>query len=213
MKKEFKAVFDQHHHFYGSPIDDLAASPFDLFEQWFKDAIKKPELEPNAFVLSTVGPDLIPSSRVVYLKELKENKFIFFTNYSSQKGSEMAQNTNVAMLFFWPKLERQVRLSGIAAKIPQEDSDNYFSSRPRDSQIAALASNQSQPLNFRQELLDKVELIKSTFTGRVPRPAFWGGYKVEVFEIEFWQGMPSRLHDRLVYTLVEGNWQKIRKNP
>jgi pyridoxamine 5'-phosphate oxidase len=210
---KFQDIFNQHNEFYGLPISDSADSPFLLFDKWFEEAIDKPELDPNAFVLSTVGPDLIPSSRVVYLKGIKDEKFIFFTNYLSQKGRELAQNPNVSMLFFWPQLKRQVRLSGIATKIPQEDSDAYFSSRPRDNQIRAWASNQSQPINSRQELIDEVELIKSTYTETVPRPPYWGGYEVEVFQIEFWQGMPSRLHDRLVYTLVDGKWQKIRKNP
>lgn len=209
-----KAFRDDHHEFVNGTFDDIDASnPIAMFELWFKDAVNKKELESNAFVLSTVSCKGVPSSRILYLKELNDGKFVFFTNYESQKGSEIAENDNVSMLFFWPQQSRQIRISGSCKKTSKLISDTYFNSRPKSSQIGAWASMQSKPLESRESLEKRVEELDEKYSNVVPRPSFWGGYEVDPFEIEFWQGRPSRLHDRVVFEKKSGDWIASRKNP
>lgn len=198
----------------GKLTDFFPETPFELFELWFNDAIKNQEKEPNALVLSTCDmANFQPSSRVVYLKELVENQFVFYTNYLSQKGRELEQNPQAAMLFFWPGLQRQVRIEGQVQKVQSEISDSYFSSRPRESQLGAWASMQSEILVERVNLEQRFADLDKQFTAEVPRPEHWGGYALMPKLIEFWQGRPSRLHDRIVYEKNEDSWKIFRKNP
>ena len=198
----------------GKLTDFFPETPFELFEIWFNDAVKNEEKEPNALVLSTCDIDsLQPSSRVVYLKEMVENQFVFYTNYSSQKGRELEQNPRATMLFFWPGLQRQVRIDGEVNKIKNELSDAYFASRPRESQLGAWASLQSERLEERVILEQRFAELEKQFTSEVPRPEHWGGYALSPRLVEFWQGRPSRLHDRIVYEKQNSSWEIYRKNP
>lgn len=198
----------------GKLTDFFPETPFELFEIWFNDAVKNEEKEPNALVLSTCDIDsLQPSSRVVYLKEMVENQFVFYSNYSSQKGRELEQNPRASMLFFWPGLQRQVRIDGEVNKLKNELSDAYFASRPRESQLGAWASLQSERLEERVILEQRFAELEKQFTSEVPRPEHWGGYVLSPRLVEFWQGRPSRLHDRIVYEKQNSSWEIYRKNP
>jgi pyridoxamine 5'-phosphate oxidase len=188
-------------------------TPFDLFSKWYKEAFETGQLEPNAFVLSTVNNQNRPSSRILYLKALSDDNFVFFTNYNSHKGTDIEHNNNASMLFFWPGKERQIRIEGEVIKITEEESDAYFESRPRSSQIGAWASNQSQLLDERDDLENRVKEFAEKFPNEVPRPPHWGGYMLKPRLIEFWQGRPSRLHDRIVFELEKDAWKLYRKNP
>lgn len=188
-------------------------TPFDLFSKWYREAFESGQLEPNAFVLSTVDIENRPSSRILYLKAMSENNFVFFTNYSSHKGVDIEKNNNASMLFFWPGKERQIRIEGEVMKISEDESDAYFESRPRSSQIGAWASNQSQLLVERDDLENRVREYAAKFEDKVPRPPHWGGYMLKPRLIEFWQGRPSRLHDRIIFELDGDSWKVYRKNP
>jgi pyridoxamine 5'-phosphate oxidase len=163
--------------------------------------------------VATVDADRRPSSRVVLLKGLDEQGFVFFTNYDSKKGSDLAANPNVSLSFFWPQLQRQVIISGTAEKISVDESAAYFRTRPVDSQIAAWASEQSSPLDSRAALDAKFQKMREKFGDNIPLPPFWGGYRVLPERMEFWQGRASRLHDRIVYQLVDGRWIIERLSP
>ena len=198
----------------GRLTDFFPETPFELFELWFNDAIKNQEKEPNALVLSTCDLETLqPSSRVVYLKELVNNQFVFYTNYLSQKGKELAVNSNACMLFFWPGQQRQIRIEGTVSIIDGSISDTYFASRPRESQIGAWSSFQSEKLTERKELEDRFIENSESFIGEISRPSHWGGYALKPNLIEFWQGRPSRLHDRIVYESNKTDWTIYRKNP
>lgn len=214
MSNYLDKLRDDHHEFINGNFEDITGgNPFELFEIWFNEAVEKPELEPNAFVLSTVNSEHQPTSRIVYLKQIFEQQFVFFTNYNSQKGIEIARNNRVSMLFFWPLLSRQVRIEGICTKTNEQVSDVYFNSRPKSSQIAAWASHQSEVLSDRKEIDQRVVELNERYLDVVPRPEHWGGYQIKPTQIEFWQGRPSRLHDRLVLTEENGFWTAQRKNP
>jgi pyridoxamine 5'-phosphate oxidase len=189
---------------YTNPVlsrDMMDPDPFRQFEQWFDEACRAGLAEPNAMTLATVGEDGQPTLRTVLLKLFDRDGFIFFTNYGSRKARQMNENRQVALLFLWAKLARQVAITGIAEKISPAESARYFASRPRDSQLGAWISKQSSVLTSRQLLMMELEKIKSRFfKGEVPLPDFWGGYRVRPVTIEFWQGQTSRLHDRFLYT-------------
>ena len=195
---------------------DLPADPFELFNTWLKDAAANEiVVEANAMVLSTVSAD-VPSSRTVLLKDLTEKGFTFFTNYGSNKAKSILENNNVSLLFPWYPMERQVIVIGSATKIAREDSEKYFATRPRPSQIGAWASEQSTELSSRQELEAKFKELENKFAQEkvIPTPPYWGGYIVDPISIEFWQGRYSRLHDRIRYVREKNNnWQIKRLNP
>jgi len=187
--------------------------PYDLFELWTTEAVSSKESEPNAFVLSTANADGQPSSRILYLKDIIEKQFVFYTNYKSKKAEEIAENSKVSMLFFWPGSSRQVRIEGTCAKVDTGISDDYFNSRPRASKIGAWASHQSDKLTDRNELEDRVKMYGEKFNDEVPRPDFWGGYQINPSSFEFWQGRPSRLHDRVIFTALKDSWKIHKQNP
>ncbi|WP_373778587.1 pyridoxamine 5'-phosphate oxidase [Glaesserella sp.] len=189
-----------------------AENPFIQFKQWLDEAIKSKVNEPTAMNVATVLNGK-PSSRMVLLKELKDQGFVFFTNYLSRKGQNIEHSPYVALTFFWPELERQVRAEGKVEKVPPEESDSYFQSRPYTSRIGAWASEQSKVISGKQELLTRAAKFALVHPISVPRPPHWGGYIVIPDYIEFWQGRPSRLHDRICYQLIEGNWIKARLAP
>jgi pyridoxamine 5'-phosphate oxidase len=192
--------------------EKAATNAITQFSNWWNDALQAQIEEINAFALSTVDQNNFPHSRIVLLKSFSENGFIFFTNYLSTKGQNIAHNQQVSILFFWKELERQVRIQGIASKIPKAESEEYFFSRPISSQIGAHASAQSQVLSNRQALEGKVAKLEKQFeTEPITMPDYWGGYQVQPLEIEFWQGRESRLHDRLRYTLQDDKAWKIER--
>jgi pyridoxamine 5'-phosphate oxidase len=198
---------------HGSLEGNFGSQPFELFSTWFSEAIETKQVEPNAFVLSTVSQALQTSSRILYLKEVLDNQFVFYTNYNSHKGTDLMHNNTASMLFFWPNLQRQVRIEGVCTKVADVVSDAYFASRPRASQIGAWASNQSEKLDDRSELEQRVEAFALQFPTEVPRPPHWGGYALLPSKVEFWQGRPSRLHDRIVFEQNADQWEIYRMNP
>lgn len=196
--------------------NDIPQDPMTLFQRWFYEVEKSGSVdEVNAMTLTTIGLDGFPKNRVVLLKRFNENGFVFFTNYNSEKGKAIAANPHVCLSFFWPAMERQVIIKGTAHKLAENLSDGYFESRPRGSQLGALVSDQSEPLESREYLEDKLKKLEAEFQGKeIPRPNYWGGFTVEPHSVEFWQGRPNRLHDRLLFKLVEDyNWELIRLNP
>ena len=214
MSNIFQKLRDDHRNFgKGNKIDFDGQNPWSLFETWYSEAYQAKVNEPNAFALSTVSPTGCPSSRIVYLKEFIDHNFVFYTNYESQKAQEIAQNPNVSMLFFWPELERQIRIDGFAKKVDFSVSEEYFKSRPRASQLGAWASHQSQPLGSTEDLVLRLEELDKKYPEAVPCPPHWGGYSVVPNLLEFWQGQPSRLHDRLVFNRENSEWKIFHKNP
>ncbi|KPN71783.1 pyridoxamine 5'-phosphate oxidase [Neisseria sp. 83E34] len=189
------------------------ASPIIQFEQWLGEAMKAAVNEPTAVNVATVREDGRPSNRMVLLKEVNPKGFVFFTNYQSQKGRAIAANPFAAMTFFWPELERQVRIEGCVEKLSDKDSDEYFDSRPYTSRIGAWASEQSSVLESKAVLVAKAAAVGVKHPFHVPRPPYWGGYLVIPDAVEFWQGRPSRLHDRIRYRLENNVWIKERLSP
>ena len=191
---------------------DLDPDPLQQFDVWWNDAVSAHLDEPNAMNLATVNRNGIPSSRIVLLKSKDENGFTFFTNYNSDKATEIFENPNVCLNFFWMDLQRQVKINGKAVKCSGQESDEYFSSRPRGSQIGAWASPQSSVIANRGVLEKKVNEVEIKYEGmEIPRPEHWGGFTVLPVTIEFWQGRQSRLHDRFLYTKMENNAWKIER--
>lgn len=194
---------------------DLDADPIRQFALWFEQARLVTGNEPNAMTVATADADGVPAARILLMKGFDDRGFTFYTNYDSAKGHDLAENSAVALLFYWPELERQVRISGKAERISREDSERYFRSRPRGSQVGAAASHQSAIIPNRQYLADAVADLEARYEDQdVPLPDNWGGYLVRPAWIEFWQGRPSRLHDRLRYLRGEnGAWEIVRLSP
>jgi pyridoxamine 5'-phosphate oxidase len=194
---------------------DADPDPFRQFTRWFDEAMASELLDVNAMTLATATSSGAPSARIVLLKGTDENGFVFYTNYASQKGRDLAENPNACLLIFWRELERQVRITGSVAKTAREESERYFHSRPVESQISAAISNQSRPVGDRSELEARYqEFAERHKDSIVPLPVTWGGYRVRPDTIEFWQGRKSRLHDRLLYARqADGSWSRTRLEP
>lgn len=192
---------------------EVPHKPLPLFQQWFDQAIKAECPEPNSMTLATADKAGNPSARIVLLKGADENGFTFFTNYESQKGKDLAVRPQAALLFHWHELERQVRIQGVVERVSPQESDEYFHSRPPASRIGAWASPQSAAIPNRQFLEDAEARFKAEFGDAPPRPEHWGGYRLRPTEIEFWQGRPSRLHDRIHYQLQDDGWKISRLAP
>jgi pyridoxamine 5'-phosphate oxidase len=190
-----------------------AATPLGQFDKWFREALSAQLPEPNAMTLATCDTEARPSARIVLIKSYDERGFVFFTNYESHKAHDLTANNRAALLFFWPELERQIRVQGRVEKISAVDSDQYFSSRPLASRIGAWASPQSQVLPSRTALEARVAAFEAEYGDNPPRPPHWGGYRVVPQVMEFWQGRRNRLHDRLQYRLNNGNWKLERLAP
>lgn len=196
----------------GSSVDK---DPVKQFEKWFEEAIASNVLEPNAMCLATISADGRPSQRIVLLKGVEENKFLFYTNYQSKKGNQLGINPVCALTFFWPELERQVRIEGTVERVSVEKSTEYFQSRPRGSQLGAWASPQSSAIKDRSLLEQRLQDMEKKFADApvVPKPQQWGGYAVTPFLIEFWQGRPNRLHDRIEFVKSDAEWSVNRLAP
>ena len=193
-------------------LESVYQDPFQQFHEWFNEALKAEVPEANAMTLSTVDSNGKPNGRILLLKELDEKGFVFYTNYQSRKGEELNQNPYAAITFFWVELERQVRIRGAVEKVKPETSDNYFQSRPAGSKRGAWASPQSQEIGSKHVLSEKLQEIEQTYPdNNIPRPSHWGGYRVLPEEVEFWQGRPNRLHDRIWYGKQAGEEWTIKR--
>jgi pyridoxamine 5'-phosphate oxidase len=200
----------------GLDFPDLAPEPIEMFRRWLQDTVEAGLHEPNAMVVTTVSAEGRPSSRMVLLKGLDERGFVFYTNFDSRKGRDIAANAAVSLLFPWHDLQRQVRVEGTATRVSPQESEAYFAVRPRGSQLGAWASPQSQEVASRAELDERYAAVEDRFAdaGQVPLPPQWGGYRVSPDAVEFWQGRKGRMHDRLVYTRVEETrWSTARLAP
>ncbi len=191
-------------------------NPIELFKNWFKKADESNSIEEaNAMSIATIGKDGFPKTRIVLLKKLTNEGFVFYTNYTSEKGKAIAENNNICLSFFWPALEQQIIIKGVAEKLAENTSDNYFNSRPEGSKLGAWASNQSTVVASREELDKNLTMFKRNFEGKdIKRPPHWGGYLVKPHTIEFWQGRPNRMHDRIRYSLQKDfSWKLERLAP
>ena len=192
----------------------ICKDPFEQFDIWYKDVLNSGIEEPTAMIVSTTSGSGIPSVRTVLLKSFDQQGFVFYTNYESKKGIELSENPNAALLFIWKEIGRQVRIKGRAAKTTIKDSEEYFRSRPSESQLGAWASKQSSVIPNRNHLIKNYEKYRQIFEGKeIPLPSFWGGYRVIPTEFEFWQGRNNRLHDRICYTKKGKDWHISRLSP
>lgn len=194
---------------------NVASDPFEQFERWFADAVDAKLDLPDAMTLATATPQGVPSARMVVLRGFDAKGFCFYTDYGSQKGKELAENPNAALVFYWRELDRQVRSAGIIEKMTSEESDAYFASRPVSSQLAVQTERQSIVVDSREHLTEGFQRAEKTYSpDAIPRPSYWGGYRLVPNMFEFWQGCPNRLHDRLCYTLQpDGTWEMTRLSP
>jgi pyridoxamine 5'-phosphate oxidase len=192
---------------------DAAADPITQFAAWFEAALAGEVYEPNAMALATVGPEGQPTARMVLLKEFDAAGFVFYTNLESRKAGELAGNPRASLLFWWDRLHRQVRIEGTVARVSEAEADTYFASRPHGSRIGAIASPQSRVIEGREALEARVTELTARYPEDVPRPRHWGGYRLRPEQLEFWQGRPSRLHDRLRYTRDGETWRIERLAP
>jgi pyridoxamine 5'-phosphate oxidase len=192
----------------------VKVNPFDQFNLWMEEAIRADLIDPSAMILATANKNAFPTVRVVLLKGIDEEGFIFYTNYESKKGKDILENPQASLLFFWKELERQIRISGKVKKVSEKESENYFHSRPYESQLAALASKQSSVIPSRKHLENKFDELKNNFSGKeIPLPPFWGGFKLVPESFEYWQGRENRLHDRISYLKEKNNWKIVRLAP
>lgn len=212
-----RSVADLRSEYTRSGLSESDALPdaIDQFRRWFEDALEANLHEPNAMTLATATPDGKPSARIVLLKGFDERGFVFYTNYEGRKARELEQNPNCSLVFYWGELERQVRIEGRSVRVPDAESDVYFASRPRGSRLGAWVSKQSQPVGNRGALEERLKELEEEYEEQeIPRPSFWGGYRVEPESIEFWQGREGRLHDRLLYSgSGGGGWEIQRLQP
>jgi pyridoxamine 5'-phosphate oxidase len=194
--------------------DNVDQNPIEQFSNWFTEAIHSQVMEPNAMTLATTSASGQANARTVLLKHADEKGFVFFTNYTSKKGHEIAENNKIALLFFWPELERQVRILGSAEKVSYQESEEYFHSRPVGSQLGALASHQSAKIESRATIEENLDRLTEKFKGvEIPLPDYWGGYRLIPHYFEFWQGGAQRLHDRIVYEKKDSSWDIYRVSP
>lgn len=194
--------------------EDVHPDPIEQFSKWFGEAIAAQVPEANAMSVSTVGANGRPSSRILLIKDFDQRGFTFFTNYESRKGNELLDNQYAALLFYWIELERQVRIEGRVERISAAENDTYFQSRPLKSRLGAIASSQSRPIDSRATLENRLAQVEQQYGEHPVRPAHWGGYRLVPDYLEFWQGRPSRFHDRIAYTRQpDGNWQRQRLQP
>ncbi len=203
------------HEFSNQKLDteSLEDTPIQQVEKWIKEAVDSQVPEANAMSICTVDGNGVPSSRIVYARGISEKGIVLYTNYDSQKGHDLLQNPNTSLLFFYPELERQIRIQGSIKRLPEEESDAYFDARPIESKLGAWASEQSSKIESRTTLEERTEFFRKKFGKNVPRPPHWGGYLVEPNKFEFWQGRPARLHDRIVYELTDDQWSIYRIAP
>jgi pyridoxamine 5'-phosphate oxidase len=193
---------------------NVNSNPIGQFSEWMQEAIDADLLDVNAMTLATADKNGVPSARIVLLKSIDKKGLVFFTNYGSNKGKDLVENPKASVVFFWKELERQVRVTGTVEKISKKESEEYFKSRPYESQISAWASNQSSEVKSRKVLEEKfAELKKKYPVKKVPLPDFWGGYRINPDRFEFWQGRPNRLHDRIAYLKKKGRWKIVRLAP
>jgi len=192
----------------------VSNDPFQQFSLWMEEVIKSKSIDPSAMVLATADKNAIPNVRVVLLKGMDKEGFVFYTNYGSKKGRELIENPNASLLFFWKEFERQIRISGKVSKVSQKESEDYFYSRPYESRLAAWASNQSEVIPGRNFLEERFVEMKKKYEGKeIPLPPFWGGFKLFPNNFEFWQGRENRLHDRICYIKENKKWKIIRLAP
>ena len=209
------SLADIRREYLGEPLDEHRSDrdPFRQFSTWFEQ-VRQTEQDPTAMALATATRDGRPSVRTVLLKSVDPRGFVFFTNYGSRKAREIDESGHASLLFMWRSVERQVRIDGTVEKVSAEESDAYFITRPLESRWSVYASPQSDPIDSREALEERYEQARRTYGESVPRPAWWGGYRIVPTEFEFWQGRPSRLHDRLLYTRgADGTWSRVRLAP
>lgn len=204
---------NDHSDFLKGELNDYLSDPLLMFKKWYQEVHEKNCASPHAMSVSTVNENGQPSSRMVYMKEILEEGFIFYTNFKSRKGINLSKNPKISALFFWDCTEQQIRIEGEVEQIPSELSDDYFASRPRVSQIGAWASEQSSEIENRKTIEDRVAHFEAKYPNEVPRPQHWGGYLIKPTYFEFWQGRLGRLHDRICYTLESDNWNTNRIAP